>query len=460
MPALIPSGLLRRSLPASFSARPIFLFPTCMTRRQFLIACLLGTSLFVFLPLASAQPRVSASPLEAQADTFALENGLRVTLLPYASESVGVSLELRAGHAYTSSSPRASSALARALAAASPSLPLDPTSDADGIRLTGEVSPDHVDSLLASLAHAAQHPVVNADVLASSPSAPSIRPRAVSAFQRVLFGSHPYASSDSTAAPVSADDVLALHDTYVGAQNAHLFVAGGFRADDVAARIRSAFGTWTPGTDASLPPVPDAPSPPEFSLVNVASSSDAAVVAGRRIVSPQHPDYLALRVADALLGGAYASRVPSGLRRTLGHPVSAKSQIVSHTGASYWMQTAVAPAGAADSVLQTIFDALRDLRAGVPPASDVRAAQDFVARSVAMQDATPSGVAEHLADLSRHGLGPDALKGRIDAIYAVTPDDVHRVAVRYLAPDALHVTAAGNRNVLGDRLFPFFSTSP
>lgn len=429
-----------------------------MTRRQFLIACLLSTSLLASLPSASAQPRVSPSPQAAKADSFALENGLRVTLLPYASETVGATLELRAGYAYTSSS-RISSALAQSLAAASADVALQPETDADGIRLSGEVTVERVDALLTSLAHAVRNPEITAAILDSPPTKASVRSEAVASFRHILFGTHPYAHADANAA-LSAADVVAAHRRYVGAQRAHLLVTGGIRPGEAVAQIRAAFDSWSSGSAPSLPAVPDAPSTPEFALVDGSSGADAALVAGRRTVSPRHPDYLALRVADALIGGAYGSRVSTGLRNVLGRPVAAKSQVVSHANASYWMQTVVAPAAASDSVLQTIFDALRDLRSGVPPASDVATARDYVARSVAMQDATPVGVAEHLADLARHGLGPDALKRRIDAIYAVTPEDVHRVAILYLAPDALHVAAAGNRNVLGDRLFPFFPTSP
>jgi predicted Zn-dependent peptidase len=145
-----------------------------------------------------------------------------------------------------------------------------------------------------------------------------------------------------------------------------------------------------------------------------------------------HPDYPALKVMTAILGGGMASRFFSDLRD--------KQALAYTTGAQYppRVDTSgfVAILGTAPANVPKAEAALREHLARIQsePASaeEVAVARSYVIGSQAMDRRTNARQAWYLAAAELAGVGHEFFDSYAANVRKVTPADVQRVARRYL----------------------------
>jgi zinc protease len=77
------------------------------------------------------------------------------------------------------------------------------------------------------------------------------------------------------------------------------------------------------------------------------------------------------------------------------------------------------------------------------PADELRDSQDYMTGVVPLALETNAGVATTLLNMEWFGLGLDYLQRYSELIYAVTVEDVQRVARQYLRPDRSVLVVAG-----------------
>ena len=72
-----------------------------------------------------------------------------------------------------------------------------------------------------------------------------------------------------------------------------------------------------------------------------------------------------------------------------------------------------------------------------------------------MRGATPSGVLNQLAFLDFHELGDEHAEQFVERVYAVTAEDVRRVAERQLRPEAMAIAIAGDATLIREQIAPY-----
>jgi predicted Zn-dependent peptidase len=77
-----------------------------------------------------------------------------------------------------------------------------------------------------------------------------------------------------------------------------------------------------------------------------------------------------------------------------------------------------------------------------------------------LQSSTRDGLTEQLIFLNRHNLSVDYFMRYEERIRAVTPEDVHRVVVSYLAKERISTVATGPEAVIRPQLAPFRKRLP
>lgn len=146
-----------------------------------------------------------------------------------------------------------------------------------------------------------------------------------------------------------------------------------------------------------------------------------------------HPDYPALKVMTVILGGGMASRFFSDLRDT--------QALAYSTGALYppRLDTSgfVATLGTAPANVPKAEAALRQHLARIqkepPSAEEVAVARSYVVGSQAMDRRTNARQAWYLAAAELAGVGWEFFDVYAANVRKVTPADVQRVALKYLA---------------------------
>jgi zinc protease len=278
-------------------------------------------------------------------------------------------------------------------------------------------------------------------------------------FLSVLYPNHPYGRMFPTESQVqgyTTDQVNAFHAANYGARRSHLYIVGRFDAAAMEAAIRQSLGDWQPGTE----PVFTAPAPKTSRVIHVVDrpgAKQSRIYVGLPVVDPSHPDYVALRVTDALLGGSFGSRITSNIREHKGYAYSPFSTINPFLKNAYWAEIADVTTNVTGPSLKEIFLEIDRLQSEAPSAQELQAIQRYLAGIFVLQNSSRNGIINQLQFTELHGLGENYLRDLVRKIYAITPADVQRIAREYLKDDTMTIVIAGDRRVIEEQIKPFGS---
>ena len=278
-------------------------------------------------------------------------------------------------------------------------------------------------------------------------------------FLAVLYPNHPYGRTFPTESQVQGytiDQLKAFHAANYGARRSHFYVVGRFDAAAMEAAIRETLSDWQPGPA----PVFTAPTPKTARVIHVVDRPGAVqstIYLGLPVVEPSHPDYVALRVTDAILGGSFGSRITSNIREQKGYTYSPRSTINPFLKNAYWAEIADVTTNVTGPSLKEIFLEIDRLQSEPPPAQELQSIQRYLAGIFVLQNSSRNGIINQLQFTELHGLGENYLRDLVRKIYAVTPADVQRIAREYLKDDTMTIVIAGDRRVIEEQIKPFGS---
>jgi predicted Zn-dependent peptidase len=276
-------------------------------------------------------------------------------------------------------------------------------------------------------------------------------------FAELVYGDHPYGRvfpQEATLKAYTIEQVRGFHKSNFNAGRARLYVAGVFDTAAMESAIRQAFEKWERGSGAEAAKVPP-PGNTRFALLDRPDAPQSTVWLGLRVPSPSHKDWVALEVTDALLGGAFASRITANIREQKGYTYSPSSTVQTHPGQASWVETADVTTNVTGPSLKEIFFEIERLRKEAPPAAELRGIQNNLAGIFVVQNASRSGVISRLSFVDLHGLGDQYLSTYVKQVMAVTPEDVRRIATDYLAPDKMTLVVVGDVKTVKEQVAPY-----
>lgn len=275
---------------------------------------------------------------------------------------------------------------------------------------------------------------------------------ALEKFLGVLYPGHPYGRLFPTPEMLQGYTVRQVRDFYaanVGAARAHLYVVGRFDDAAVERAVRAAFGDWS-GAPAAIPAPPSTrpASTRRIYLVDRPGAVQSSLYIGLPVPDPSSGDYIPLQVMNALLGGAFSSRITSNIREAKGYTYSPFSQIATHYRDAYWAEVADVTTNVTGPAIKEILGEIDRLRREPPSDAELRGIQNYLAGTFVLRNSSRLGIENQLAFVRLHGLGKDWLSSYVKRVYAVTPADVQRMAERYLVPEQLTIVVVGDRKAI------------
>jgi predicted Zn-dependent peptidase len=277
-------------------------------------------------------------------------------------------------------------------------------------------------------------------------------------FLETLYDAHPYGhlavGTEAALSTMSADDAAEFHRRWYTPSAWTLIAVGDVPPQQMCAEIEQVWaevsaGAGHPAVDAPLPE----PSPAGDRMVFVAR--DGAVQSEIRLGHPgvprSSPDYYALRVLNAVLGGQFVSRVNLNLREDKGYTYGARTSFDWRTGRGpFSLQASVQTAATIDGIREAVRE-MTDIRGARPPTADELAlARAALTRGFPRSFETASQIAGAGVQLALHQLSDDTYAQFVPRIMAVGADDVLQAALRHLHPEELVAVVVGSRpDVLG-----------
>ncbi len=221
---------------------------------------------------------------------------------------------------------------------------------------------------------------------------------------------------------------------------------GDVRADEMFDRLERFFGGWN--DSAGLCPEPDLTVPPLSGTVRehvkLPDKMQADLVLGRVALSRKHPDYFPAVVANTVLGRfGMMGRLGERVREQQGLAYYAYSSLEANSAPSPWVAIAGVNPENVDRAVASILEEIERLRSEPVPEEELADSKAFIVGSMPLRLETNGAVARALLDVAWYDLGWDYLQRLGERVWAVTSDDVLRVAREYLSTEAYALAIAG-----------------
>jgi predicted Zn-dependent peptidase len=292
-----------------------------------------------------------------------------------------------------------------------------------------------------------------AERIAIARSQPGVIARIALAERR--YGAHPYALQLPAAeqvALVRATALRKLHRERVVPAGSTLVLVGDLDPTAAVDVAGAALSGWTGERSAVTAPTVTEQRPDALQVVDRPGAVQSNVRLGGPAPRRTDPDLAAVRLANMVFGGYFSSRLVENIRERRGYTYSPRSS-VDHLAASssFLVEADVATEVTGPALLETVYELGRMALLPVTEA-ELDGARRYVLGSMALSTATHAGLASTVSALLGAGLAPEWLAEHQRALAAVTVEEVHEAARRYLAPDSLTAVVVGDATQIAEPL--------
>ena len=266
------------------------------------------------------------------------------------------------------------------------------------------------------------------------------------AFDALVYGDHPYASSLNgtleSVASLTREDIVAAHKASIARDRLYVSAVGDITRDELASLLDGLL-LDLPAEGAPLPKPADINLPGGIQVVEF-ETPQAVATFGQPGIDRDDPDFFAAFVLNHILGGgSFESRLMHEVREKRGLTYGIYSYLMDRDGAKLWMGGV---ASANDRIAETIdviraeWDRMRET--GVT-AEELQNAKTFLTGAYPLRFDGNAPIARIAVNMQMQGLSTDYIANRNDMVNAVTLEDVNRVAQDLLDPSRLTFVVVG-----------------
>ncbi|HEX6726131.1 MAG TPA: pitrilysin family protein [Nitrospira sp.] len=281
-------------------------------------------------------------------------------------------------------------------------------------------------------------------------------------FAKMLYGAdHPSARETSldSVKRLTRDDLVTFHRHTIHPNGMILGVTGDFKREEMVASLRKVFGDWKKGMvpELRISDVPEAElSRPVVRFVGK-ETSQTHLRMGHLSIKEDDPDYVALAIANDILGGSsFRSRLFNDVRTKRGLAYSVGSRL--NTGMhdqGVWLMRAETKLTSTQEVIERFVANIERIR--TEPVTDVELAEakEAYVNSFVFSFSSPSAIVSRLVELEYDGLPKDFLQQLRAKVVRLTKEEVLAAAKKHLRPDRLKIVAVGSGEALPKALATF-----
>ena len=270
------------------------------------------------------------------------------------------------------------------------------------------------------------------------------------AFDRVVYqqGSRftfPAGGTETHVQAISREDVKAFHASRYRPGGATLVIVGDIDVDAATSLAERVLGDWR-GDSPTYVSVVDAPRAGGCAI-HVVAKEDAPqseLRVGHVGVPRTTPDYFAVVVMNAILGGLFSSRINLNLREVHGYTYGAFSSFDWRRQAGpFCVSSAVKSEVTADALREVLAEIDR-MRTGSVTPEELSLATSYLDGVFPIRYESAESIAAALANLVIYDLPDDWFDRYRDRVRAVTAEEVLAAAQTRLDPHALQVVVVGD----------------
>lgn len=262
-------------------------------------------------------------------------------------------------------------------------------------------------------------------------------------FNGSLFGAgHPYGKTaiEADFNALDREDILAFYRQFYLGTKPVLFLTG--MIDDAGLdKIRK----WSGHLGSEWPQLPAGKFVQEKGRIKVEKKDaiQTAIRIGRLAVNKKHPDYFALQVLDTILGGYFGSRLMANIREEKGYTYGIGSAIAVLEESAYFFISTEVASGVVEDTVKEIYHEFERLKTELVPSDELERVKNYMLGEFLRQSDGPSAMMDCFKNIWFNHLSREYYNDFIQAIHALVPEDLQRVARTYLIKEDMTEVIAG-----------------
>ncbi len=275
-------------------------------------------------------------------------------------------------------------------------------------------------------------------------------PRAVASLRlhEACFGEHPYGiragGVAETVREINAEALRVFHSGYYGAAGATLIMVGDLpERDQLERRTTTALAAWSGQPDEPRPLADPSAGDGRLLWAIPWDGPQSEIRVGGLGIRRLDPDYPAVMVMNAILGGLFSSRINMNLREDKGWTYGAASRFDARKRRGpYYAATAV-DAAATVSAVREILGEMEKMKVDLASDAELELAKNALTLSLPRVFETVGQVSGRVAQQIIYGLKDDYWITYRDQVAAVTGEHVREVARRLLTTEQSAIVVVG-----------------
>jgi zinc protease len=280
------------------------------------------------------------------------------------------------------------------------------------------------------------------------------------ALYRALFGDNPYAITSPTKESIAKSTAAEMRQEYARRfrpDRSLLVAVGDFDEAALTSAIRSSFSPWKTADQASIaePAKPKASVNRAVVYVPRGNSVQTTLYVGTVGPTRADSDYQAARLANAIYGGMFGSRLVANIREDKGYTYSPGSRLAPFEKVGVLRTRADVRNEVTGASFNEISYELNRMASTEPEAVELESAKRYLIGTIAIQLQSQAAVARSLAGLWVDHLPPEELERQGQAIEKVSAKEIEGVGKKYYPAWRMTVVAVGDEQVIKDQLSPF-----
>lgn len=280
--------------------------------------------------------------------------------------------------------------------------------------------------------------------------------RAEEAYLATIFDpaspyARPAAGARETVVDLDDEAAAVAYRSWAGFERCALVVGGDLSGVDLPAILEPLLGDLGPSAPAARPAPPVVAgrlARPAVRIVHRPGSVQSELRVGHPGLPRRIPDYHAVAVMSAILGGLFNSRLNMKLREEMGYTYGAGASFDLRRYAGPFTARAAVNTDATAPALADLVAELHRMREQLPTDAEIRAARDYLVGVFPLRFETSGPVVAAVGGLVTYELPDDELDRYRPAIEAVTADDVLAAARAHLDLERLGVVVVGDADAV------------
>jgi len=254
-------------------------------------------------------------------------------------------------------------------------------------------------------------------------------------FNKQIFGGkHPYGKTAvvDDFDKVKREALTGFHKRYYTLSDCRIIVSGKIPKNLIPV-LNKHFGSEVKLSTGNSNINSDIPLSPESKKEHIkkANAVQSAIRIGRPLFNKTHPDYLKLKVVNAVLGGYFGSRLMTNIREDKGYTYGIGSAIVSMHNSGYFFIASEVGNDVTGLAIQEVYNEIEKLQQKKVGDEELNLVRNYLLGSLLQNFDGPFSIAESYKSVLEYGLDVSYFQNHIDIVRSITPDEIRDLAQQY-----------------------------